>query len=245
MDEATVRQLIRLNNDFYANHHGTFAKTRQSPWPGWERACSRLPVENAPFRLLDIACGNMRFERYLRRRYPGNNLHFTCVDTCAELHEPQDDATFLEADVLERLIQGKPILPIEGEFEAVVSFGFMHHIPTVQIREAFFRSMLDLLVAGGVAVVSFWQFLDDETLAERADMTTSQGCAELGLMLEPRDRLVGWNGETGAYRYCHSFTRCEIDALVDSVADAAECIDRFEADGRNGALNGYAVLRRR
>ena len=67
--------------------------------------------------------------------------------------------------------------------------------------------------------------------------------AELGLPpLDAGDRLLGWRDEPGAYRYCHSFTDGEIDALAASVGHAVTEVARFRADGRDGALNSYLVL---
>ena len=56
------------------------------------------------------------------------------------------------------------------------------------------------------------------------------------------DYLLGWRNTPGAYRYCHSFSDEEIDSLVASVADKAQCVARFRADGRTGNLNEYLVL---
>ena len=41
-------------------------------------------------------------------------------------------------------------------------------------------------------------------------------------------------------RYCHFLDEEEIDRLL--AAAALPCLDRFTADGREGALNDYLVL---
>ena len=43
-------------------------------------------------------------------------------------------------------------------------------------------------------------------------------------------------------RYCHFLDEVEIDRLL--AATALPCLDRFSADGREGALNDYLVLGR-
>ena len=96
---------------------------------------------------------------------------------------------------------------------------------------------------GGFVIVSLWRFLENPPLARKAEATHEHALAELGLPpLDAGDRLLGWRDEPGAYRYCHSFTDGEIDALAASVGHAATEVARFRADGRDGALNSYLVL---
>ncbi|WP_281624914.1 hypothetical protein [Senegalimassilia anaerobia] len=47
----------------------------------------------------------------------------------------------------------------------------------------------------------------------------------------------------GLYRYCHHFDEPEIERLLAMVADSADLVSRFEADGKTGNLNEYVVLR--
>lgn len=96
---------------------------------------------------------------------------------------------------------------------------------------------------GGFVIVSLWRFLENPLLARKAEATHERALAELGLPpLDAGDRLLGWRDEPGAYRYCHSFTDGEVDALAASVGRAATEVARFRADGRDGALNSYLVL---
>ena len=106
------------------------------------------------------------------------------------------------------------------------------------------RELLGLLKRGGIAALSFWRFMGDEKLEQKALELTRQGSDALGLKLGEQDFLLGWNGEPGAYRYCHNYTDAEVEDLIVSVNDIGTCIDRFASDGRNAALNGYAVFRR-
>ncbi|MDR0347473.1 MAG: class I SAM-dependent methyltransferase, partial [Coriobacteriales bacterium] len=69
----------------------------------------------------------------------------------------------------------------------------------------------------------------------------SQGLEELKGW-DTNDYLLGWKNVPGAYRYCHSFTEAEIDALVESVASSAPVISRFSSDGRGDKLNTYLLL---
>lgn len=69
---ATAAALARLNRDFYRRHGAAFSRTRQAPWPGWERLAGLLEQSDAArhgrLSILDLGCGNGRFARFLARR---------------------------------------------------------------------------------------------------------------------------------------------------------------------------------
>ena len=233
-----VHKLQQLNNRFYRENAASFSSTRQAAWPGWERVAAHL----APGKLLDVACGNLRFERFLEGRFGAGSFAFTCIDSCVELIEAGNSVDFVEADVLDAIRGGRPL---PTGFDAAVSFGFMHHVPTERLRVEFVRTLLESVGDGGLVALSFWCFMEDERLAKKAAASTEQGCRELGLQVEEGDYLLGWNDVQGAYRYCHSFTDAEVDALLEQTADLGTPLDRFNADGRSGALNRYTIIRRR
>ena len=127
--------------------------------------------------------------------------------------------------------------------DLAVSFGFLHHIPLPRWREELLAALAAKVRPGGFVIVSLWRFLENPLLARKAEATHEHALAELGLPpLDAGDRLLGWRDEPGAYRYCHSFTDGEIDALAASVGHAVTEVARFRADGRDGALNSYLVL---
>ena len=240
MDIATLQALKKLNDDFYQGHCESFSQSRGSAWPGWERVARHLKAG----RLLDVACGNLRFERFLVEHASPVAFDFTCIDSCPSLARARGGISFVERDVLDGLIAG---IPLPDGYDSAVSFGFMHHVPTMRLRVEFMRQMLASVRPGGAVALSFWQFARDGRMAEKARRTTERGMRELGLELDALDEgdyLLGWNDIEGVYRYCHSFTDDELVGLVRSCAGAAELVDRFRADGRTGELNGYVVLRR-
>lgn len=120
MDIATARSLIELNNRFYTRNAASFSATRSAPWAGW-RALSELLAQHGwsnpdddgtgaaeERRVLDLACGNLRFERFLADEFPKLNLRFVAVDSCAELAcdtAVRDiDCTYRQIDVLQALL---------------------------------------------------------------------------------------------------------------------------------------------
>ncbi len=127
-----------------------------------------------------------------------------------------------------------------------VAFGFLHHVPGAENRERVLRTLIGKTRPGGFVVVSFWQFLNDEGLRAKTDEATARGCEAAGIAagdLDEGDRLLGWQQETDVFRYCHHFAEDEVDALANDVSPVAREAARFSADGGNGALNRYLVLR--
>ena len=119
----------------------------------------------------------------------------------------------------------------------------MHHIPGIHQRRQFLDIMLNKTHPEGYVLVSLWQFERDERLARKARETTQYALERYpDLQLNEGDWLLGWQDEPDALRYCHSFTDAEIDRLITHVADKAQLVDRFCADGPNDDLNCYLVL---
>lgn len=105
-----IRKLNDLTSDFYAREAASFSATRQAPWHGWEKAwelitapdaaqgpfpshAARVPDDDtgdsgAPLTILDLGCGNLRFERFLAER-TNAPLRVTALDNCPDLASPE------------------------------------------------------------------------------------------------------------------------------------------------------------
>ena len=232
--------------------------TRAADDEGCGKSCAVADVGASgqePLRVLDLACGNLRFERYLADALPGRMLSGYTVDNCDPLVEAgernESDAlsrmSFQDLDAIERLSAGclrEALEAPDASCDLAVSFGFMHHVPLERWRVELLRALVAKVRPGGFVVVSFWRFLNSDKLARKAQETTSRARAELGIPeLPPNDYLLGWQDTQGLYRYCHHFDEPEIERLLAMVADSADLVSRFEADGKTGNLNEYVVLR--
>ena len=275
MDRETARALNELNAVFYRTHAASFSATRRAPWRGWERLLNLpevralldggapLPVRDAdanaspadPLVVLDIACGNLRFEKFLAERAAARPLHIYAVDNCPDLAaDTQSDAlpprcrlSFQDLDVVGALIEGEAANALETpSAHLAASFGFMHHIPGAQAREDFLAALLGRLRPGGVAAVSLWRFMDDPRLAAKARAITAPFAATHNLALEKSDCLLGWQDDADIVRYCHHFCEEEIARLADAAGAraGARLVSRYEADGKSGRLNTYLVFKR-
>ena len=247
MESALIQRLIKLNVDFYQANHESFAQTRDHAWPGWNRVAELLSAP--PSTVLDMACGNLRLISFLKENGLASSVGYYAIDSCSDLLPEAHEAMFQQLDIMNELLKGGLSRAIEAPTcDLVACFGLMHHVPTAHLRE----SLLDALVAcaapSGIVACSFWQFAREAKMRAKAERETRQACKQLGIQpadLEEGDYILGWNGVSGAYRYCHSFSDAEIDALCAHTDASALLVDRFRADGRTGAMNGYVVLRPR
>lgn len=241
-------------------------KTRERPHIG-----PSLRGEPA-ISVLDLACGNLRFERFLLASlpamFPAMELRFHAVDNCTELaRDAGNDSlhcTYYQLDVLDELMAASPwqsnmapqqstVLDALPTCELSVCFGFMHHVPGVWLRRQVLDMLLDHTIPGGVIALSFWQFMLDDRLARKvalADDTLRSNpelAKRLGIdasHLEENDHFLGWQSDPSPLRYCHHFDEREIDELVTSVGTRAREVARYSADGSSGTLNRYLVLER-
>ena len=280
MDAETARKLCDITSTFYRENASSFSSTRRASWAGWRRCLDEMGIgaepssdasaafpkgallEGAafaagqiprdPLRVLDVACGNGRFLRFLQEALPGAAIAYFAVDDCEQLARDglagdADNVAFQKVDIANSLIDGSIERAIEAPpVDMAVCFGFFHHIPGADSRAALLRALVKSVHPDGHVAVSLWQFAKSPELAAKAVETTAKARVEYGLpALDEGDYLLGWQNRQHAYRYCHTFSDGEVADLSRAVDDWASLVAWFEADGRTGALNSYLVFRRR
>lgn len=224
MTRTTMRALCQLNTEFYERNAASFSQTRAAPWEGWRRCMAACGFDDsdgaAPGQpvnaqtadsVLDIACGNLRFEAFLANAYPHIDWSFFAVDNCEPLvASGQEDIAkkvhFTCEDIVSNLLEGLPAaepanipaLAAATPFDLVVSFGFLHHIPSFDLRRQFLLEALSQVKPGGYLVVSFWQFLNDPAKRAKIEQTHVEALALFASGAEARandrdalDRGVG------------------------------------------------------
>ena len=248
MDSRTIQSIIDLNNRFYSLNAQSFSETRSSAWGGWNTLASIMDKRFSAremIRILDIACGNMRFERFVDESCACAYSNALALDMCEELACEMDRVTFKALDIIETLAREESL--VDGleptEFDLTVCFGFMHHIPTFDLRKRLIKEMCGSTIRGGLICISFWQFMNDPAFADKVRKTHGMAQEVLSLDLDENDYLLGWQGSYERARYCHHFDDEEIDALMVSVPEC-RLVERYQADGRTGAMNCYIVLER-
>ena len=253
---STTEQLSRITSEFYAQQAQSFSATRQMPWQGWQRCLDAMPqlLSGEKPSVLDIGCGNLRFVRFLFDEAgiaPGT---YFAVDNCKPLVESGDagahlpQVTFIELDVINSLLDNTLSLRLTiPACDLVVAFGFLHHVPGAEKRLQLLRTLLEKVKPGGFVCVSFWQFMNSQKLAAKAQETTAQGLQALGIdtsELEEHDYLIGWQDKENTWRYCHHFSQEELDELFASLGPDVQVCAQFSADGKDNNLNRYVILQR-
>ena len=253
---STAEQLSRITSEFYAQQAQSFSATRQAPWQGWQKCLEVTPQLLAGEKpsVLDIGCGNLRFTRFLCDEAGIVPAKYFAVDNCRPLVESGDvdeqvsELAFIELDVIKSLLDNTLSSRLTAPpCDLVVAFGFLHHVPGAKNRLKLLRTLLEKTKPGGFVCVSFWQFMNNQKLADKAHETTAQGLQALGIdasELEKNDYLIGWQGKAETWRYCHHFSQEELDKLLVSLGSDVQVCAQFSADGKENNLNRYVILQR-
>ncbi len=235
MDEATRRYLNALNREFYRLTAAEFSATRQRAWPGWERLLAS--IEMPLISVLDIGCGNGRFARFLAHRQE-QAFNYTGIDNCAELLLAAESELGQLANARHRLIERDIITDgLAGPPARLVAlFGLLHHVPGARQRRDLLRAAAGLVLPGGLLVFAAWRFYEKERFRQRILPW------DAGIQVERHDYLLDWRRGIQAKRYCHFIADDEHRRLIQ--ASGMNVIDDYRADGAEGDLNRYTVLRK-
>lgn len=238
-----------LNQSFYAEVADTFDATRKIPWQGWDELIPALDElytrlrEDESLKVLDLACGNFRFERWLCQS-GFSRVDALGIDTSDCLAAmPPKDSSYLRRDVL--TLSKKDELP---KVHLAVCFGFMHHVPHEQLRLKIMHTMAEQVRPEGLMALSFWQFLNDERLSKKAVDTTRRYLIRHPehKLAHPRDYLLTWQHQD-TLRFCHAFTKDEVGSLCSAFLSQHPNFtlqEAYEAEGATQNLNAYVIFKR-
>lgn len=258
MHPRTRQQLLALSADFYQAHAAGFDASRgHQPWPGWARLLDFLPGAGTELSVLDVGCGNARLAPFLAES--GFALRYVGVDANAPLLEAaharlspdrSGHVELIEQDFLGGSSPGED-LPT-GPFDFVALFGVLHHVPGRDWRGALLRALAQRVAPGGVLALAAWQFSGRDRFERRrvdwADLDPVLGETIDVETLEVGDGLLRFGSNPALPpRYCHQVADTEFESFPSDLARAGapmEVLADFRADGSEGDLNRYLVLRR-
>jgi SAM-dependent methyltransferase len=255
MDEKTIRALNAINRSFYREAAAEFSATRRDPWPGWERL-PPLIEEHLPERdlqVLDVGCGNGRFAAFLAGALPERSasLRYCGIDASGPLLGAARARALPFAELETRLadVVETPIEDLLGprRFSLIAVFGVLHHVASERRRHRLLRSLAARLESGGLLALAFWRFETSERFRGKLRPwgefnAVAREPIDLA-QLEAGDRLLPWGEGGRAVRYCHFAEEEETRRLVR--ATSLKVAATYTADGREGNLNRYFVLRMR
>ena len=259
MKEETVAALNRINRRFYSDLADDFSSTRGRAWSGWQRLLPLLEAQatgrqrDDALRILDVGCGNGRFQRFVAENHRGKTAYIGVDSSTALLREASQsgisEARWLHLDLTEE--EALATL-VEESFDFIAVLALLHHVPSFARRRQLVASLIGLLAEQGALVLSHWQFGASSRFDRRAvswnDYRAGAGEPIDVSDLEPGDRLLAWgpvddDGLPRSLRYCHHTDPAEAERLTAGLD--LERIDSFRADGRGGDLNLYQIFGRR
>lgn len=233
MNQKTRQILNNINRDFYSVTAQEFDQTRGRAWAGWEQM---LTVVDLPIKsVLDVGCGNGRFGIFLAENQ-AEPLHYHGVDNSETLLNFAGEALKAYPSLTVELSQKDAILGElpEGEFDLVVLFGVIHHVPGFEQRQQFMRDLASRVAMGGMLAFAEWRFYEQERFRQRIVAW------DAGIEVERHDYLLDWRRGERALRYCHYVDDAEHEQLVS--ATGLQVVADYRADGSTGDLNRYCVL---
>ncbi len=247
MNTETCAALLELNRRFYACFADDFARTRRSWPPGFERI---VPYLRPAANVADLGCGNGRLLGFLAER--GWRGRYLGVDSSSELlaiaaaharQHPAIRSDFRRAELV--MLDLATPLPLADElgraqWDAVALLAVLHHIPGRAHRLRLVAACADLLRPAGVLVISTWQFLTAARLRGRILPWERAGIRPEDV--EPEDYLLAWGAGAAGLRYCAALDEMAVGQLAAAAGLTPETT--FRADGHEGNLNLYSILRK-
>jgi SAM-dependent methyltransferase len=254
MDPGTANRLLEINSQFYQTFARPFSQTRRRLQPGVGHMFEEI---NTGDSILDLGCGNGELWRVLQLRghqgnYVGIDFSLELLKAATESKETtrllvqpisseqlievmhSNQACFLETDLT------KPIWDtLLGmlDFEVILAFASLHHIPGLELRSQFFSRIHRHLKSNGHFILSVWQFLSQPRFRQRIQSWESAGLSAESV--DPGDYLLDWKQGGYGIRYVHYFQEGELIQLAEE--HGFKVMESFYSDGKGGRLSLYQV----
>ena len=249
MDERTAEELLAINRRFYDEFGDAFAATRRRIQPGIGRVLATIPTDVAS-DWLDLGCGSGALgqiwaEQQRSGSYTGLDFSSPLLreaeKSTAGLSDERLSIRYQSADLMN---PDWPSVLDEKNFDGVLAFASLHHIPGRENHLRLFRQVHDLLKPGGRFIFSVWQFQNSPKLMQRVQPWSRVGIEPE--LLETGDTLLDWryalpdNAEKEGLRYVHLFREDELRELA--AQSGFELTELFYSDGAEGNLGLYCGL---
>lgn len=247
MQAEVIQQLLDINYQFYQTFGGAFAATRRRVQPGIRKILEMIPTVGY---WLDLGCGSGALAQLWVKQgrqggYHGLDFSAVLLQEARGLLTDEEigaglEIQFIEADLLSlewpAVVQGR-------NYDGILCFAVMHHIPAYEKRLQLVQQVRELLPRDGLFIHSNWQFHHSPRLMARVQSWSQIGlqseCVEEGdTLLDWRYALPGQSEQVG-YRYVHRFSEDEFEEMA--AAGGFVIKDKFESDGESGRLGLYQI----
>jgi SAM-dependent methyltransferase len=238
-----AQKLLVLNRQFYQTFAGQFSTTRLRLQPGVRMILEWLPHSGY---ILDLGCGNGYLATQLTHTHQGAT--YVGLDNSPGLLEVarqacagQKNITFHLADLTspawELDLAAAPGIRSPLQFNTILAFAILHHIPGVPARTIILKKIRSLLQPDGRFIHSEWQFLNNPRLRLRIQPWEMVSLSQQEV--DPGDYLLDWRQGGRGLRYVHHFSESELAELADECGFSIA--ETFYSDGEGGNLGLYQV----
>lgn len=239
MKPETVRALLKINQEFYANYAQSFDTSRYSVQPGVRRL---LPQILHADKVVDLGCGNGNLAGQLANQgfmgtYLGTDENPYFLHQAAHnLAGAANGAYAFREESLADMAWLGQIAPSN----AICCFAALHHLPGTELHHQFFAAVSSSLSDGGLFFVSCWQVRGNARLASRIVSWEAQSIPTA--QLDENDLLVDWRADPekpAKLRYVRHFSASDLRKLGSS--HGLHLQEEFYSDGKEGNLGLYQV----
>jgi tRNA (uracil-5-)-methyltransferase TRM9 len=246
MNLSTAQTLLKLNKTYYDTAGNFWNNDPLYSWDGWELLLGHITklilAKGTTITVLDIGAGNGRWFHYLTRKFPEVTWVYTAIDSSdfgRSGYGETDNVTFIHADIFDGQW-------VQSQYDLVVAFGVLHHVPGKELQHRFLQQFLDSLSENGLGVFTTWQYIRLNRLRKRVlhGEVRAQLCNELGIdevELTEQDNFLSWVKGVEAVRFSHYFDTKEVCELLSKFPNLT-LIERFFADDRTQNRNEYFVV---
>ena len=185
--------------------------------------------------VLDIGCGNGLIFPYIREKgafYSGLDISENLIGIARERYAGE-----IEAGKAKFVVSEATELPFkDNEFDFVISFAVLHHLPSEELRKKFFEEIFRVLRPQGKVKITVWNLFND----------WAKSRFDIGSQLEDKisgDVTIPWKGTRGAIvnRYVHQFSKEELHSLAEGAGFSEILIDFFNRAGER-TDNGEEIV---
>lgn len=249
MDTSTAQRLNAINKEFYQTFANSFSRSRGRIQPGVARVLEMIPKHGV---WLDAGCGNGNLAHTWRQQartgiYYGVDASSALIEHAQKkLHGYSVQGNlqfgFGVVDFCEDNWRSR--LP-KIEWDGVMMFAVLHHIPSAETRLNMLRNMRALLTPSKWLYISVWQLQNSRRLMQRVQPWSKAGLDKT--RLDSGDVLMDWRGsedgepDHAGLRYIHLFKEDELTDLAQQ--SGFQVIEGFYSDGREGNLGLYQCWR--
>jgi len=176
-------------------------------------------------KVLDLGCGNAFMLPFILENsaiYVGFDLSEKMIEIAKEKYKKEiesSQASFFVGQATE--------LPFQNEeFDFVMSFAVLHHIPSKELREKYFQEIKRILVPNAKVKISVWNLLS-EWPNNRFHIEDQLAGKKSG------ETIIPWKATSGKIveRYIYQFSKEELFSLAEGAGFKNMEIDYFSRAG--------------